>query len=638
MKDLLKNLNPQQKEAVLYKDGPLLVVAGAGAGKTMVITHRIANLIKNSVKPNQILAVTFTNKAAKEMKERVFQLLKSDFDSSPAIGTFHAICLRILKENGRKVGLPQNFSILNSDESLKTIKNCQKELEINPKQFSPKKILGIISKQKSNLVKLEDYQQKAGVKFFPKIVASIWEKYEESLVKQKTADFDDLISKTVYLFEDHPKVLEKYQNRWKYILVDEYQDTNHSQYVLTKLLAQKYKNICAVGDEDQSIYSFRGANFGNILNFEKDWPNTKIIMLEQNYRSSQTILEAANAIIEKNKMRKPKNLFSEIKEGDNLTIFDAQNEKEEAEFIAKTSFKLIEDGLQPSKISVLYRANFQSRVLEEAFITRGIPYQVIGTRFFERKEIKDIVAYVKAAINPDDVVSLERIINEPSRGLGKTSLLTYIAGNPLPPARAAKMKDFLDFLKSTEKILQQKPLSEALKFIINNSGYKKTLNPKTEEDLARIDNLNELLVLSKKYDTLDPETGVERFLEDVSLISDQDEIKDDNKKIRGSVRLMTVHAAKGLEFPYVFIVGLEDGLFPYIKGLSFGRDEEEEERRLFYVALTRAKEKLHLSFSYSRNLFGGRQINKPSRFINDIPQELFEETFDEVTITNFLDF
>ncbi|MFC1756783.1 ATP-dependent helicase [Patescibacteria group bacterium] len=628
--DILKELNEPQKEAVLHKDGPLLVVAGAGAGKTKVITHRIANLIQNEVKTSQILAVTFTNKAANEMKERVRDLITT----SPAIGTFHSICARILRENGRVVGLPSSFSILDKEDSLKIVRNCLKTLEINPKQFQPKKMLSIISKQKSNLITLEEYTEDAGIDYFPKTVASVWEEYEKSLQRQKSADFDDLISKTVYLFRNRPEILEKYQDRWQYILVDEYQDTNHSQYIFTKLLAQKNKNICVVGDEDQSIYSFRGADFGNILNFEEDWPNAKVVMLEQNYRSTQKILDAANAVIQKNKMRKPKNLFSKLDSGQGLIIYDASNEKEEAEFIARVTKKLSTQSFQPKDIAVLYRANFQSRVIEESFIANDVPYQVVGTRFFERKEVKDVIAYLKSALNLNDLISLERIINEPPRGLGKSSLLSHLSGKTLSTDRQKKILSFFKFLAEVKQKALGGTLASTLIYIIKESGYQKHLSDGSEEGMMRIDNLKELITLSTKYSKMEPQEGIEKFLEDVSLISDQDSIKN-SKNSKGFVRLMTIHAAKGLEFPCVFVTGLEDGLFPYEKPGEFN---EEEERRLFYVALTRAREKLHLSFSHSRMVFGGKQLNRPSRFLNEIPIELFDQGLDDVSTTNYLEF
>lgn len=647
--DVLKNLNEPQKQAVLHKNGPLLVIAGAGAGKTTVITRRIASIIKNGTRPEQILAVTFTNKAAEEMKERVTQLLRSNLNNSevqlPAIGTFHSVCARILRENSHSVnlpagqaGLPSNFSILDKEDSLKIIKKSLKTLSIDPKQFQPPKIQSIVSKQKSNLIGLEEYSKNA-IDFFPKTLSLIWEEYENNLARQKAADFDDLIFKTVLLFQKKPNILEKYQNKWLYILIDEYQDTNHAQYVLAKLLAKKNKNICVVGDEDQSIYSFRGANFGNILNFEKDYHGAKIIVLEQNYRSGQKILEAANAVIGKNTVRKPKNLFSELGDGQSLVIFGAANEREEANFIAASSEELLTDNHRPKDITVLYRANFQSRALEESFISRGLPYQVVGTKFFERKEVKDIIAYAKAAMNPGDIISLERIINEPSRGLGKASLLNHLTGNPSTPLRMEKIKEFFGLLEKIKKTINSQPLSKALFFIIKESGYQNYLDNGTEEGIMRMDNLKELVVLSMKHDGLKPPRGMEKFMEDAALMTDQDEVAPSpTKTSEGKVRLMTVHAAKGLEFPCVFIAGLEDGLFPYIKPFSFGKDEEEEERRLFYVALTRAQKKIHLSFAYSRTMMGGRQINQPSRFINEIPPELFEQNFENLPATNYLDF
>ncbi|MFH1657151.1 MAG: UvrD-helicase domain-containing protein, partial [bacterium] len=464
--DLFKELNEQQKQAVLHQTGPLLVVAGAGAGKTKVITHRIANLIKNGIKPEEILAVTFTNKAADEMKNRVRDLVSN----SPTIGTFHSICARMLRENAGFINRPRNFSILDKEDSLRIIKNSLKNLEIDPKQFQPAKMSAIISRQKSELVSHNQFLEEAGLDFFPKTLALIWQEYERNLDAQKALDFDDLISKTVFLFQKKPEVLKKYQDKWKYILIDEYQDTNHSQYVLVKLLAQKHKNICVVGDEDQSIYRFRGANFGNILKFEKDWPNVTTVMLEQNYRSSQKILDAANAVIKQNKARKPKNLFSKLKKETSLNIFDAINEKEEAEFIAQTCHEEILNGTKPSDMTVLFRANFQSRVLEEAFLNHEIPYQVVGAKFFDRKEIKDIIAYIKAALNTNDFLSLSRIINEPSRGLGKTSLMNHIAGKKLAKDKEEKIGQFYKLLENIKQNVLKEPLSKTILYVIKRTG------------------------------------------------------------------------------------------------------------------------------------------------------------------------
>ncbi|PIS13582.1 MAG: ATP-dependent DNA helicase PcrA [Candidatus Tagabacteria bacterium CG09_land_8_20_14_0_10_41_14] len=634
MDNILKGLNEPQKEAVLHTRGPLLVVAGAGAGKTKIITHRVANLIKTGVKPENILAVTFTNKAAGEMKSRISQLLKlnlptgqAGFNSStPTVGTFHSICARILRENARHIARPRDFSILNKEDSLKIIKKCFKELGVNPKQFNPAKVQNIISKQKSNLIKPDEFMSEDRENFFPKTISALWQEYEKQLHKQKALDFDDLIAKTVFLFQKKPEILGRYEKKWTHFLVDEYQDTNYAQYILTKLLARKNKNICVVGDEDQSIYKFRGADFGNILNFEKDWLNTKVVMLEQNYRSTQNILKTANAVISRNKLRKPKNLFSETEDGEGLTIFDGLNEKEEAEFVAQASENLIQKGLKPQEIAVLYRANFQSRAVEESLLNRGLPYQVIGTKFFERKEVKDIIAYLKAAVNPQDNLSLERIINEPPRGIGRASLINYISERDMAPDKKNKVENFFNLLAKTKKIIAEKTLHESIAWLIKESGYKNHLDDGAEEGITRMENLKELTALSVKYDS------AEKFLEDIALLTDQDTMEE-NKK---GIRLMTVHAAKGLEFSCVFITGLEEGLFPFSKPGQTPEDEEEE-RRLFYVALTRAKKQIFLSFSRSRSFFGGKQMNKPSRFLNDIPEELFKKDTEELPTTNYLE-
>ncbi|MDD5033068.1 MAG: UvrD-helicase domain-containing protein [Candidatus Pacebacteria bacterium] len=641
--DILSGLNESQKEAVSHIEGPLLVVAGAGAGKTKVITHRIANLIQNGVAPEKILAVTFTNKAAAEMKNRVKNMLSEQKAANrllrmPAMGTFHSVCASILRTNSGKIGLPASFSILDKEDSLSVIKKCLKALELNPKQFPPQKMQSLISKQKSELVKREEFSADAETEYFPKILSSVWEEYEKKLDAQKALDFDDLISETVFLFEKNPDVLEHYRDKWNYVLIDEYQDTNRSQYILTKMLAEKHRNICVVGDEDQSIYRFRGADFKNILNFEKDWPGARVVLLEQNYRSTQKILDAANSVIGKNKMRKPKKLFSLSEKGSGLALFDALNEKEEADIIAASTGELASEGIPLSEIAVLYRANFQSRALEESFLKRQIPYRVIGTRFFERKEVKDIIAYIKAALNNDDLLSVERIINEPGRGIGKIGFMAFLARRTLPPDKAKKIDEFFSFLGLAKENLLNKPLSEAICWIIEKSGYGKNLEDGTEEGLSRLENLKELSALSVKYDAEKPGEGVLKFLEDVALLTDQDTVADGEK----AVKLMTVHSAKGLEFNSVFVAGLEEGLFPYSRPPQSIEDEEEE-RRLFYVALTRARKNLFLSFAYSRNFFGGKQINKPSRFLNEIPPELFRTIFGEegergeIATTNYLE-
>lgn len=622
--DLFSNLNDNQKEAVAHINGPLLVIAGAGAGKTKVITHRVAYLIQNGVRPEQILAVTFTNKAADEMKERIGKLLtlsaaNYQTQNMPTVGTFHSISARTLRENSRHIGRTRNFTILDEEDALKVVKNCLKFLDINPKQFQPAKIRSIISKQKSNLVKPEDLAVAGSDNFFPRVIAQIWTEYEKALEKTNSLDFDDLISKTVYFFREQPEILGKYQDKWPFILIDEYQDTNHSQYILAKLLSKKHKNICVVGDEDQSIYGFRGANFGNILNFEKDWPTAKTVVLEENYRSVQTILKAANAIISRNRTRKPKNLFSQLDEGQKIYLFEAFNEAEEAEFIALKSLELLKNGAKPGEIAVLYRANFQSRVLEELFLMNSLPYQVVGTKFFDRKEIKDILAYLKAALNPKDILSIERIINEPPRGIGQASLLNFFSGKKLLAGKDAKIKSFFKMLEEINELVNKEIASRVLFSIIKKTGYEDYLNNGTEEGAMRLGNLRELISLSAKYNHLAPPESAFKLVEETSLLANQDTL--DNKK--EAIRLMTVHAAKGLEFKNVFICGLEEGLFPYN---NFGNtSNKEEERRLFYVAITRAKEKIFLSYAQNRNTFGGRQANRPSTFLQDIPRELLEE-------------
>lgn len=632
--NLLQNLNEQQKRAILKTEGPLLVIAGAGAGKTKVITHRTAHLIKTGVKPNQILAVTFTNKAANEMKERIQKLIfniQHSIFNTPTVGTFHSICSRILRENAENSGLTKNFSIIDKEDSLKLIRNGLKELNINPKQFQPHKIQAIISRQKSDLVTLEEFAESGGNNFFPKTIALVWQEYEKKLKKQNAADFDDLITETVYLFQKKPEILEKYQDRWRYILIDEYQDTNHSQYVLTKSLAQKHRNICVVGDEDQSIYSWRGADFKNILNFEKDWPDAEVIMLEENYRSHQKILQAANSVISRNTLRKPKNLFSRTETGSNISIFQAMNEAEEASFVAAKSLEIINKGASPKEIAVLYRANFQSRILEELFLAYDLPYQVVGTRFFERKEIKDVISYLKAGLNTNDILSIERIINEPARGIGPAGLLSYFANKKLPEGKKTKIESFFKLLKQIEEAVKKLPTSKLISIIAQKSGYETLLKSSgKEEGQIRLDNLKELIALASRYDGEPPPFGTMRFLEDAALLSDQDSIDS----AKNGVKLMTVHAAKGLEFESVFVSGLEEGLFPYP---SFdGPFGEEEERRLFYVALTRAKKQIFLSYSISRNFFGGKQINKPSKFLNEVPAELIEPA--EAEEIKFIDY
>ena len=626
----LKGLNPQQKEAVLHKDGPLLIIAGAGAGKTKTITHRILNLIKTGTAPENILAVTFTNKAAKEMKERVRDLLDKDEEINfpistnayPFVATFHALGVKMLKENARVLNTTRHFKIFDRNDSIRAIKEGLKKFDYDPKQYPPKKILSIISKQKGDAISLKMYEGNVGNSYFPKIVAQVWNEYEKALHTEKAYDFDDLLLKTVNLLEQNQNILERYQNIWKYIHIDEYQDTNKVQYKLANLLAHKHSNVCVVGDVDQNIYSWRGADIQNMLDFEKQYKGTKTLLLEENYRSTKTILEASNRIIKKNKNRKEKTLFTNNQDGENISLFSAYNEMQEAQFVALKAGELIDAGINPKEIAVLYRANFQSRILEEVFLAMDIPYQVLGVRFFERKEVKDILAFLSAALNPDSISDMKRIINVPARGIGKVTLLKIVEGREeeLSAKVAQKVADFKHLLERIAEVAMSKNPSETIKFILKESGIEAMLKTKNEEDLERLENIKELATLAMRYDKLSPQEGIEKLLEDAALASDQDELKED----KNAVRLMTVHASKGLEFGVVFITGLEDGLFPH-SSMGDEKRDDEEERRLFYVALTRAKKKVFLTYASVRTIFGSQTVNLPSDFIMDIEDDLIDE-------------
>jgi len=645
--DHLEQLNQMQKEAATHKEGPLLIIAGAGTGKTKTVTHRIIHLIKKGVAPENILAITFTNKAAKEMSERVLSLLKetgvsqhpgiSEFsrEGKPFISTFHSLGVRVLKENGKYMNIPRHFSILDKSGSLSIVKGAVKSLGIDPKQFAPERIQWTISRQKGDLITAEKYAEEAGNQYFPRIVSSAWLAYEKEKEKQKTLDFDDLILKTVLILKKHDDVRMHYQNKWKYIHIDEYQDTNTSQYELARLLVGKNNNICAVGDGDQCIYSWRGADFKNILNFEKDYAGAKTVLLEQNYRSTQTILAAANDIIKKNKIRKEKNLFTKNTEGAKISLIDALDENDEAMFVANKARELIKDNVPPKDIAVLYRANFQSRALEEAFLSLGLPYQVLGVKFFDRKEVKDILAFIRAGLNPDNLHDIKRTINVPPRGIGKVTLAKIFTGaeDTLTPAMKERVAKFKNLLNSIKEAALNKKTSELIKFTLIETGMEKALKNSTDDDQERLENIYELVTLASKYDIFPPEEGVERLLTDAALATDQDSLE----KKEDAVKLMTVHASKGLEFPFVFITGLEDDLFPHKKmgETNMSEGEEEEERRLFYVAITRAKKKLFLSSASFRTIFGSKQVNIPSEFITDIDDAFLEteqREFSEKTV------
>jgi DNA helicase-2/ATP-dependent DNA helicase PcrA len=631
----LESLNDKQKEAVLYTDGPLLIVAGAGAGKTKTITHRIIHLIHQGVAPSAILALTFTNKAAKEMRDRADLLLSEPEHGyqdkmahlmrtdRPFISTFHALGVHIIKENAHLVGLTKHFTIIDERDALSIIKDAMKVHNIDPKEHEPRKIKSIISKAKGDFIKLEDYRENTASRI-QTIVATIWQDYEATLKKEQSLDFDDLLLKTVFILKNFNDVRDRYHARWQYIHIDEYQDTNEVQYELTKLLVNKNENICVVGDTDQNIYSWRGANIKNMLHFEKDYPYAKIVLLEQNYRSTKNIIEAANNVINKNQYRMPKTLFTENNIGDMISVFGAYDEVDEAEFVATKITELLGED-DPEDIAILYRANFQSRVLEEALLSKQIPYQVLGVKFFERKEIKDLLAYIRAAYNKESLSDIKRIINIPTRGIGKVTLVKLFSNqfNDLPAAMQSKINIFYRLLDDIREYTDTHRPSESVRHVIEVCGFEKELARGSSDDQDRLENMMELVTLATRYDALPQGDGIEKLLEDACLSSDQDTLMHKGK----GVRLMTVHASKGLEFKYVFITGMEQDLFPHAshrKNPRANGEDDEEERRLFYVALTRARHKLFLSYASLRTIFGSRQVNMPSEFIEDIPAHLTE--------------
>lgn len=628
MKNISEKLNLKQKEAVETIDGPVLIVAGAGAGKTKTLTWRILHLIKSGVDPEKILAITFTNKAAREMRDRVYELLKQErveipSGKDPFLGTFHALGVKIIKENSKIFGLNRYFKIFDREDSKKAIKESLKNLE-KKSDLSPGAILSLISKQKGELKTPEDFEEfsfeDSGFSYLPKEVVHVWREYEKILKRERALDFDDLLLKCEFLLRKD-EILKKYHDLWHYIHIDEYQDTNKAQYEIAKRLAKDKRNICVVGDHDQCVYSFRGARFKNLIDFEKDYPEAKMIFLEENYRSSQNILNAANEVIKKNTLRPEKNLFTRNEVGDKLSLIEAENEIDEAVKIAESIKKIIQNGVSPKEIAVLYRANFQSRALEEVFMEEGLPYQVIGIKFFERKEIKDMVSYLRAALDWESFSDIKRIINMPPRGLGKTSLLKIFAGkeSELNIGIKIKIKKFRDFLLEIKKESETKYPSELIRFVLEKSGLKNHLEKGGVEDIERLENILELVNFAGRYSYGNPSESLSKFLDDVSLATDE----DSPEKPQENLKLMTAHAAKGLEFDYVFISGLEENLFPYERP-NMRAEEKEEERRLFYVALTRARKKVFLSYAGRRGIFGNNVYNLPSSFIADIPGELIE--------------
>ncbi|WP_270271671.1 DNA helicase PcrA [Enterococcus lactis] len=646
--ELLNGMNPRQKEAVLHTDGPLLLMAGAGSGKTRVLTHRIAYLIEEKeVNPWNILAITFTNKAAKEMKERVNAILASGGEDV-WVSTFHSMCVRILRRDVDFIGYNRNFTIIDSSEQLTLMKRILKELNIDPKKYDPRSILGTISQAKNSLQTPQDFAKMQG-SYYEEIVAKCYAAYQKELQYNQCMDFDDLIMNTIRLFEEHPDSLTYYQNKFHYIHVDEYQDTNHAQYTLVNLLAGRFRNLCVVGDADQSIYGWRGADMQNILDFEKDYPDAAVILLEQNYRSTKNILSAANQVIENNSNRKPKNLWTENKEGNKITYYRADNERDETRFIVDRMQEEIRSNHRNyGDFAILYRTNAQSRVMEETLLKANIPYKMVGGhKFYDRKEIKDILAYLNVLANPQDSISFERIVNSPKRGIGPGSiekLRSFASLHEWPLLEAAQnvelaniggkagqqLGSFGEMIQEVTQMIPYLTVTELTKEVLDRSGYLEDLKiQNTLEAQARIENLEEFLTVTQEFDKQfeqqneedadAPEEKLTVFLNDLALVSDIDNLEEDASQ----VTLMTLHAAKGLEFPVVFLIGLEEGVFPLSRALM-EESELEEERRLAYVGITRAEEALYLTNAFSRTLYGRTQYNRPSRFVEEIDQELLE--------------
>lgn len=653
VKDLLANMNDKQAEAVQTTEGPLLVMAGAGSGKTRVLTHRVAYLIEEkNVNPWNILAITFTNKAAREMRERIDQLIDEGSEEI-WVSTFHALCVRILRRDGEKIGYSRTFTIASGSEQRTLMKHIMSDLNIDPKKYNPRSILSAISNAKNDLLTPEQYEERASG-IFEELVAKAYHEYQTRLQQDQAMDFDDLIMKTIDLFKEAPAVLEYYQRKFKYIHVDEYQDTNEAQYELVNLLAKKNRNICVVGDADQSIYGWRGANMENILNFENDYSDATVIKLEQNYRSTKTILEAANKVIEHNVNRKAKTLWTENQQGEKIHYYRGDNDSDEAYFVVKTIKQEMQKNHRHYRdFAILYRTNAQSRKIEETFVKANIPYKLVGAhKFYERKEILDVLAYLRLATNPQDSLSFERVVNSPKRGIGATSMqklqdfadlhglslfeaaknvaLTEIRGKASTElAKFAKVIEQLHELEKTESV------TELTEDILEMTGYKADLErTKSLENQSRLENLDEFLTVTKQFDQgWQPEEEDSNpfadFLADLALISDQDDVDDSDE-----VTLMTLHAAKGLEFPIVFLMGMEEGIFPLSRA-QMDEDELEEERRLAYVGITRAQEVLYITNALSRMLYGKRQINAASRFITEIGDQLLQsENQDKDYISN----
>ncbi|SEN61244.1 DNA helicase-2 / ATP-dependent DNA helicase PcrA [Paenibacillus sophorae] len=643
IQDAVSRLNPPQRQAVEATDGPLLIMAGAGSGKTRVLTHRIAWLIANrKAPPWAILAITFTNKAAREMQERVSKLVGPE-GRDIWVSTFHSMCVRILRKDIERIGFTSNFSILDSTDQLSVIRACMKELNIDTKKFEPKAVQSMISTAKNELVTPAQYEMKIG-DYFEGLVAKIYTMYQKKLKSNNSLDFDDLIMTTIQLFKEVPEVLDFYQRKFKYIHVDEYQDTNRAQYMLCRMLADSHHNICVVGDSDQSIYRWRGADITNILNFEEDYPEAKVILLEQNYRSTSNILNAANGVIALNTGRKPKKLWTDSEEGPKIKVYRADSEHDEGYFVSGEISKNVKKGKSYQDHAILYRTNAQSRVIEEILIKSDIPYQIVGgIKFYDRKEIKDLLAYLRLLSNPDDDISLTRVINVPKRGLGDTTvakLADAAASRGVSIFRVLETVDdlgfagrtrnglveFYDMILALHRMVEFLSVTELTEKVLEMSQYKLELQKEnTIESRSRLENIDEFLSVTMEFEKNNEDKSLVSFLTDLALIADIDSMNDADEDRSDAVVLMTMHSAKGLEFSVVFIVGMEEGVFPHSRAFQ-DNDELEEERRLAYVGITRAEKQLFLSCARARTLFGRTTANPPSRFLDEIPEELKEDT------------
>jgi len=635
---MLAGLNPVQREAVLHTEGPVLIVAGAGSGKTRALTHRIAYLIREmGVSPYAILAITFTNKAAQEMAERVESLMGTRIAKGMWILTFHSACVRILRREHGNVGLPSSFTIYDEGDTERVIAIVEKAMDVDPKRFPPRQVAAMIGRAKDNLLGPADYAEQSG-NFFEETVAEIYREYQRRLKSAGALDFDDIIMETVKLFREHPEVLEHYQEWFRYILIDEYQDTNRAQYHLVNMLAAKYGNLCVVGDADQGVYSWRGATIQNLLDFEHDHPDAEIFVMEQNYRSTQAILQVANSLIEHNVQRKPKSLWTDSEQGDLVVRFRAENEHDEAWYIVAEIQRLVDtEGFRYGDVAIFYRTNAQSRVLEDVFMRAGINYKIIGgVRFYQRKEIKDILGYLRVVTNPNDVVSLRRVINTPKRAIGEATVAAieeFGRDEELPAMEAVRrageisllgarakgaVAGFVDVIdRLTEAAGRGAGAARMVEAACEESGYVAELEAeRTIEATGRVENLKELVGVAAEFEARNPEGNLSDFLEQVSLVSEQDDYEETDP----GVTLMTLHNAKGLEFDVVFMAGMEDGVFPHYRSMTDSA-ELEEERRLAYVGITRARKRLYLTHAWSRSLFGGSNFNPPSRFLGEIPGE-----------------